>query len=222
MKIIPKVVDIYHGDTVRDFAAARAFGIRGVIHKATEGGAIVDPAYAARRQLAHAAELLWGAYHFIRPGDVAHQARHFLDTAAPDAQTLLALDHEDAHVPLAAARRFIETVEAGLGRKLALYSGFLIKEQILKASADDIAFFSSRRLWLCQYTSPGAPPTWPRHWDKPWLWQFTGDGQGPAPHAVPGLQEKMDINSFDGTDDELAATWAGDAIGKSAETAVVA
>jgi hypothetical protein len=32
----------------------------------------------------------------------------------------------------------------------------------------------------------------------------------------------MDINSFDGTDDELAATWAGDAIGKSAETAVVA
>jgi GH25 family lysozyme M1 (1,4-beta-N-acetylmuramidase) len=216
MKIVPKVVDIYHDDTVKDFAKARAFGIRGVIHKATEGGAIADPAYSERRKMAVAAGLLWGAYHFIRPGNVKHQAMRFMDVATPDAQTLMALDHEDPDVSLAAARQFIEAVEPQLNRKLVLYSGFLLKEQIVKATADDVAFFAGRRLWLCQYTSPGETPIWPKQWIKPWLWQFTGDGDGPPPHAVPGLQDKMDINSFDGTDDELAAGWAGQQLSAAA------
>ena len=36
LKINPKVVDIYHGDNVSDFAKAYAAGYRGIIHKATE------------------------------------------------------------------------------------------------------------------------------------------------------------------------------------------
>jgi hypothetical protein len=36
LNIIPKVIDIFHGDKVTDFSKARAFGIRGVIHKATK------------------------------------------------------------------------------------------------------------------------------------------------------------------------------------------
>jgi len=216
MKIVPRVVDIYHGDTVTDFAKAKAFGIRGVIHKATEGGAIVDPAYATRRKMATGAGLLWGAYHFIRPGNASFQAQLFIETADPDPQTLMALDHEDANVRLANARSFIEAAEAVLGRKLVLYSGFLIKEQIVKATAEDIAFFAGRRLWLCHYTPPGQSPTWPKPWDKPWLWQFTGDGYGPQPHAVPGVQDSMDVNSFDGTDDELAAAWAGERLSAAA------
>jgi GH25 family lysozyme M1 (1,4-beta-N-acetylmuramidase) len=212
LNIIPKVIDIFHGDNVTDFSKARAFGIRGVIHKATEGGAIVDRAYGARRKLAGAAGLLWGAYHFIRPGDMKHQARHFMDLAEPDANTLLALDHEDSSVPLAAARQFAEAVEAELGRKLVLYSGFLIKEQIVRANADDITFFAARPLWLCHYA---ANPTWPKAWPKPFLWQFTGDGDGPGPHAVPGIQDRMDINSFQGTDDELTAAWPGTSLFKA-------
>jgi lysozyme len=218
MKIVPKVVDIYHGDRVTDFKSAYTFGIRGVIHKATEGAAIVDPAYAQRRKMAAAAGLLWGAYHFIRPANIKHQAMRFMDEARPDAQTLMALDHEDLDVSLGAARQFIETAESELGRKLVLYSGFLIKEQIVKATADDIAFFAGRRLWLCQYTAPGEPPSWPKSWSKPWLWQYTGDGAGPTPHAVPGLQDKMDINAFDGGDDELAEEWPGATLSVAAGT----
>lgn len=210
MKIVPKVVDIYHGDTATDFGKAHAFGIRGVIHKATEGGAIVDPAYAKRRKAATDAGLLWGAYHFIRPGDAKHQAMRFVEEAAPDAQTLMALDHEDPQVSLLMARQFIEAVEGAVERQLVLYSGFLIKEQIVKATSADIAFFGARRLWLCQYPAHGAQPSWPKPWAKPWLWQFTGDGEGPPPHSVPGLQDKMDINSFEGSDEELAAEWAGE------------
>jgi hypothetical protein len=61
----PLVIDIYHGDAVQDFARVKAAGIIGVIHKASQGGAVVDRAYASRRKLALAAGLKWGAYHFF-------------------------------------------------------------------------------------------------------------------------------------------------------------
>ena len=78
----PLVIDIYHGDPVQDFARVKAAGIVGVIHKASQGGAVVDQSYASRRKLALAAGLKWGAYHF------------FDFTASPVAQA----DHFDAHL----------------------------------------------------------------------------------------------------------------------------
>lgn len=33
----PNVIDIYHGNIVHDFAALKAAGILGVIHKCTQG-----------------------------------------------------------------------------------------------------------------------------------------------------------------------------------------
>jgi hypothetical protein len=36
-----------------------------------------------------------------------------------------------------------------------------------------------------------------------------GDGVGPLPHTVDGLENNADLNAFDGTDAELAALWAG-------------
>jgi GH25 family lysozyme M1 (1,4-beta-N-acetylmuramidase) len=201
------VVDLFHGDAVHDFAAARQWGIRGIIHKASEGHDYVDPAYARRRPDAAAAGLLWGAYHFMRPGDPVAQADHFMDTAEPDPQTLMAVDHEDPGVPLADVIRFMTTVEARIGRQAVLYSGFLIKEQIAKALPPGAgAYLASRRFWLAQYS---AKPTWTL-WQAPWLWQFTGDGNGPKPHSVPGLQNNLDINSFAGTAEDLAAQWAGE------------
>jgi lysozyme len=207
MNINPMVVDLYHGDTVESFPAAKQFGIRGVIHKATEGLAYVDSAYAGRRAKAVEAALLWGAYHFMRPGDPMAQADHFVDTAEPLPDTLVALDHEDPKVPLADAVKFMRTVESRVGRKVVLYSGFLIKAQLASARIAERIFLGDRRLWLAHYN---AKPTWPYWWESPWLWQFTGDGVGPPPHSVPGLQDKLDVNSFAGTADELAAQWAGE------------
>jgi lysozyme len=208
MIINPMVVDIYHGDLVSSFPAAKQFGIRGVIHKATEGLTNTDHAYASRRAGAHDEGLLWGAYHFIRPGDPVAQADHFVDTAEPDEHTLVALDHEDAKVPLANALKFMMTVEARIGRKVALYSGFLIKAQADKPMPPGgRAYLADRRLWLAHYSTA---PTWPSIWKAPWLWQYTGDGVGPSPHTIPGLQDRLDVNSFAGTADELAAQWAGE------------
>jgi GH25 family lysozyme M1 (1,4-beta-N-acetylmuramidase) len=208
MPIKAMVVDLFHGDAVHDLAAARQWGIRGVIHKASEGHDYVDPAYARRRSDAAAAGLLWGAYHFMRPGDPVAQAARFLQAAQPDSQTLLAIDHEDEGVPLSAALHFMSEVESRAGRQAVLYSGSLIKEQVRKASDEQMAYLEIRRLWLAHYS---AKPAWPPLWDSPWLWQFTGDGNGPKPHSVPGLQDDLDINSFAGSAEDLAAQWAGEA-----------
>jgi len=207
----PMVVDLYHGDElagdpVQSFRALKAAGILGVIHKATQGVTSHDPLYAPRRAAAREAGLLWGAYDFNSGDPVEQQVDYFLSIAQPDEQTLLALDLEDnthSQMSLDEARAYLSYAEQKLGRKLVLYSGNRAKD-LLGNRIDP--FFGDHRLWLCQY-GPVArlQPSWTR-W---WLWQFTGDGVGPGPHALPGIKTQgIDINTYAGTPDELAAEWA--------------
>ena len=97
--VIPTVIDIFHKDAVRSFARVRQSGIRGVIHKATEGRTVPNPAYARRRLKARDAGLRWSTYHFMRPGDPVVRANYFIDKAKLDPRTLVAIDHEDGRVP---------------------------------------------------------------------------------------------------------------------------
>jgi lysozyme len=202
------VVDIYHGDRVTSFAQAKQAGICGIIHKASQGAGIVDPRYAARRQRALKAGLLWGAYHFGTHDHVDDQVVNFLTAAAPDDSTLVALDFEpngQDTMALDQARRFLAAVENQLGRKAVLYSGNLIKEQ-LGATVDP--FFGSHRLWLAEY---GPVPRVQASWSTPWLWQYSGDGIGPDPKTVtgiPGAGGCLDCNSYARSSAQLEAEWA--------------
>ena len=202
------VVDMYHGDRVVSFARAKQAGIYGIIHKASEGAGMVDPKYARRRPRARAAGLLWGAYHFGTSDDVGAQVDNFLAAASPDAQTLVALDYEDNGadtMSLEQARQFLTTIEDRLGRKAALYSGNLIKQQ-LGERVDP--FFASHRLWLAEY---GPVPRLPPSWSQQWLWQYSGDGIGPNPKTVagiPGAGGAIDCNSFERSLADLQAEWA--------------
>jgi lysozyme len=210
MKIIPKVIDIYRLNEVSNLHDAVDDGIRGVIHKASEGAAQPArevPRYNERRQIAADIGLLWGAYHFIRPGKILDQAHRFVDLAEPGVNTLLALDHEDPRVPLRDAVAFLQEVHRETGRMPKLYSGHVLKEQLARVGADVVEFLKGVPLWLAQY---GAAPSWPATvWRAPWLWQFTGDGQGPLPHHVAGVDGVCDISSYAGTDEQLTAEWAG-------------
>lgn len=203
--INPRVIDLSHYDDVQDvFAGAVQFGIRGVINKVTEGYGGHDKSFDWRRKPCADAGLLYGAYHFLRPGRIAQQVGWFIDNVGDWAGILPALDHEDNDVPLSDARQFLELFQSKIGRWPLLYSGFLIKDQ-LQGGPDP--FWSKIRLWLSHYSSR---PTWPAAWDQPTLWQYSGDGLGPGPHGVPGIEPatQLDMNSFDGTDEELAAMWA--------------
>ncbi len=200
----PMVADIYHGDVVVDLKATAAAGIKGIIHKATQGTRIVDRTYGERREIARKHGLLWGAYHFANDEDVDAQVEHFLKVASPDDDTLLALDFEPNRnntMSLDQAREFMQAIFEKTGRRPILYSGNLIKEELGRTFDP---FFAMHRLWLAQY-GPRAklPPTWKKYW----LWQYTGDGIGPLPHAIAGIRGQVDLNIYAGTPEQLAAEW---------------
>jgi GH25 family lysozyme M1 (1,4-beta-N-acetylmuramidase) len=207
MDFNPVVIDLSHHNNVQNWDAVKNFGILGVINKATEDDNYVDKTLAIREAPVRARGLLYGAYHFLRPGDPVAQADFFLDTVAtlknPD-DMLLALDHEDSDVPLDDAKAFLARIREKAGRSAVLYSGHLIKEQ-LGDTADE--FLASHRLWLSHYS---ANPVWPANWAAPWLIQFTGDGVGPTPHNVPGIvagNAGLDIDHYGGTAEQLKAEW---------------
>lgn len=202
----PVVVDLSHHNRVSSFVRVRKAGIRGVIHKATQGRAFIDRKYAGRREwLGETTDLLWGAYHFGTGDPVAGQVAHFLDVVKPDGRTLLALDYEPnpngKTMSLAQARQWLKLVHESTGQRPVIYSGHLLKEQ-LGGTAD--AFLSQHRLWIAQY---GPRPQMPPGWATFWLWQRTGDCVGMKPHTVDGVIDKcVDLNVFGGS--TLKAEWA--------------
>jgi len=205
-EIFPHVVDLSHHNTDDgseiDWGAAKRDGIWGVIYKATESDDYVDPTYDESRRQAKAVGLLWGAYHFFRPGNVQRQVDHFLENAMPGPDTLLVLDHEDEGCSVQDVKEFLRLVEQQTGQRPALYSGNVIKEQL--GNRID-SYLAGTRLWLAQYGSEAeAPATWPR---GPWLWQFTDGNVGPSPHSINGIG-RCDINSYEGTPQQLQQTWA--------------
>src|SRR5262249_25467220 len=133
--ISPRVIDLSHhnfddrpGNVNWD--AVKRDGIWGVIFKATEDTDYVDPYYDEIRRQVTAAGLLWGAYHFFRPGNVSSQVDNFLRHATPGPSTLLCLDHEDDGCSLDDVKDFLRLVEQRTSQRPVLYSGYVLKEQI--------------------------------------------------------------------------------------------
>ena len=203
-----RVVDLSHHNDVTSFQNVASAGVWGVIHKVTQGTEFVDSRYALRRPTALAAGLLWGAYHFNTADPVNAQVDFFIQHAMPDANTLMVLDYEDyrPNMSIHQAVEFLHLLEQKMGRKGAIYSGNRVKETIGQLNAADRQYLCSHRLWLCQY---GPKAVLPPGWDHWWLWQFTGDGVGPLPHTIPGIAGSgIDINTFVGTQLNLATSWA--------------
>jgi lysozyme len=209
----PLVADISRYEVVTDFNAAFAAGLRGIIHKATQGDSYVDPKYAERKDPAIAAGLLYGAYHFADASPVSKQVDHFLTTVRPDLNPnlCLALDLEEnsprhgGTMSLDSAKEWCRLVYRQTGQWPVLYSGNLLKQYLNGHPDIDIAHL---RLWLAQY---GPHAILPPGWTNYWLHQYTGDGVGPGPHTWPGIavdgpNQGLDLNYFGGTD--LGKEWS--------------
>lgn len=219
MGIIPTVADMYHGNSV-NLSLLRKSSVVGIIHKCSQGLGARDAKYAARRESAEALGFLWGAYDFATADDPVANARQFLAWARPGPQTLLCLDYEDnTHSQMSSdqAYAFLDTVMQVTGRPPVIYGGNRVREHIPSQQPKWINMARHVRLWQCRYVGlqPGdnselfraikpIPP-----WTTNWLIQYTGDGAGPRPHQVPGLENGADLNAFAGTADELRAQWTG-------------
>lgn len=216
MAITPLVADMNHKNPV-DFGRIAAAGIVGVIHKATQG-TFVDNKYLSRRDLARHAGLEWGTYDFNTGDPVGDQVERFLAAAKPDARTSLWLDFEDNRVSqmsIEQAREFLDRVDQATGRPCGIYSGNRLKTLLPAADAVTQLFVSRHPLWLCQYKlrnydtleQLNAHIDLPAPWKQYFLLQYTGDGIGPQPHTVDGLEQGADLSTFNGTAAALRAAW---------------
>jgi len=201
---IKAVVDISHHNGDLNLQLAKADGISGVIHKATQGTTMADPMYQTNRTKALNEELLWGAYHFGTGGDGAAQAQFFLNVVGTFDNTLLVLDFEQntdgASMSLADARAFVTEVNQVTGRFPGLYSGSYIK-QLLGSAKDPV--LAECWLWLPEY---GPTPVVPANWSTWTMWQYTDGNFGPEPHSVNGIGA-CDRDKFNGTEDQLRTLW---------------
>lgn len=217
LNTIPKVVDLSHYDDLQDINKVKAAGILGIVNKATESTTYVDSTFAVRRPVVLGAGLKYGAYHFIRPGDPIAQAKKFLAVVGDPTGLMLMLDWEVPQVSIANAKAWLQYVHDQVGRWPVLYSyAAMLKEMLGTKNSDPV--LAQCKLWLAAYNNN---PTWPTQiWPHPWLWQFTGDGNGNGPHQIPGIglpgSRGIDVNAYEGgdahasdhTDAELLAEWA--------------
>lgn len=199
--MINVTIDVSHHQASVDFARLRAAGIVAVIAKATQGVSYVDPCYHARRTEALAQSILWGAYHFGEPGNVAAQVAHFLDTVQPTASDLLVLDWEDSGglaMTVREAEAFVERVALEThGRWPGLYSGqSFLQEQL---GTTTVSPLGTCFLWIARYSrqQPVVPPLW----DCWSFWQYSDQGR------VPGVQGPCDRSRFNGELEQLYRLW---------------
>lgn len=194
----PAYIDLSHHNTIpQSLQATYASGIVGIVHKMTEGTSFVDPKVDARYFLAQDAGMLWGLYHFVRPGSMVDQAMFFVDKADElkvlDDNTMMCLDWEDKGVSADDVLMFLTTVEELTNRSPVLYSGHVLKE-------DADTRLTDFRLWLAHYANA---PVLPNGWSTWWGWQYTDQGE------CLGVTPPTDMNAFNGTRDELIASWSG-------------
>lgn len=203
--MINAVIDIsHHNGSSLNFKKAKADGIVGVIHKATQGQSNVDPMYRTNRRKAADAGLLWGAYHFATGSGGIGQADNFLKAVEDPTGVLMVLDFEPnptgPSMSLQEAHTFVTRIHDETGKWPGFYSGHYIK-QLLGSNPDPV--LANCWLWLAQYGPVAVvPPAWP-YWT---MWQYTDGAIGPEPHRVSGIGH-CDRDKFNGSEAQLRQLW---------------
>jgi len=191
----------------------------GVILRATRSNCLPDPLFAARADAGGKAGFLVGAYAFNTGETAQIQADRFLAVTKPFGGILRALDYETnpggRQMSLTSCVEFLDRVAQATGHRCWLYSGDRIKSLIVTATEAQRQEISLSLYWGCEYGPVFKDVDdngHPLPWDAPTLWQDTGDGLGPQPHTLAGLEQGADLSIFKGTRDQLATVWAGPAM----------
>lgn len=192
-----KCIDISHWQGFPDFKKVRAAGVIAMIHKCTEGTGYTDPNRRKNCSNAIKAGIKVATYHWLKPGNnAADQMEYYLDQLDPVPGERVVIDYEENGCTLdqlKAAVQYLKDDPRDLN--VTVYSGHLLKEQL--GSRRDAFLADNTDLWLAQYTS--GTPSWPSGTYPQWtLWQYSETG------TLDGIEDsKVDLNRFNGSDDEL-------------------
>jgi lysozyme len=200
-------IDVSHYQGVIDWSALVAGSAEQFVYtKATEGISSTDPYFHDNWANIKAVGLLRGAYHFFHPDqDAAAQADFFLGKlTSANGSTQLApgdlpvtLDLEttggcSTATIIAGASKWLQIVATATGRQPLLYTF----TSFWRNTLGNPTSLSNYPLWIAQY-SVATPPViggWPSYT----IWQF---GQA----AVAGIKTQPDVDSFNGTPQQLQA-----------------
>ncbi len=165
-----------------------------VFMKATEGGDHGDDTFQRNFSEARRHGFIRGAYHFFNPRtDALKQADFFIQTVKLDSGDLPPVldvevtgkkSKEELQRNL---RLWLNRVEAHYGVKPILYTSYKFKTRYL-----DDSIFNSYPYWIAHYYVDSVE--YRGKWD---FWQHTDVG------TVPGIEEEVDLNVFNGSLDEL-------------------
>lgn len=170
------------------------FPIEFVFMKATEGGDHGDDTFSRNFTEAGKYGFIRGAYHFFSPNtDPLKQADFFIRTvklAPGDLPPVLDVEltgKKSREELQANIKRWLDRVEAHYGVKPILYTSYKFKNRHLNDS-----IFNTYPYWIAHYYVDSV-----RYEGKWHFWQHTDVGN------VPGIEEDVDLNVFNGTLEEL-------------------
>ena len=203
------LVDISHWQGNIDVARIAREGYAACVCKATEGTTYTDPTFARNTAAAKKARMIPGAYHYLRDGDGAAQARHFhrqVSRQGGPSGWLIQLDCEaDGYGPemTAWAKEWRRLTN---GHPFLIYSGAWWWPRTRGFRGAGL----TPHLWASRYVSgtdtgsklyQRVPDSWWRPgyggWEQATILQFSSTGK------VAG--KRIDVNAFRGTRQQLAA-----------------
>ncbi len=194
-------VSRYQGDI--DWFRAAGAGVRFAFIKATEGGDVADPQFAAHWRGAAQAGIPRGAYHFYyfcRTG--AEQAAWFIRNAPREAGALPpVLDIEWTRSRNCPGRPAPEIVRAEAADFLAIVAQHYGRRPVIYTTVDfweqnEMWRLTGSDFWLRSVAGHPRDVYDGHHWT---FWQYTGTG------LVPGVRGEVDINAFAGDQGQWAA-----------------
>lgn len=179
-------IDVSHYQGMIDWQQVATSGIKFAYLKSTEGTGYQDPRFEENCTLANRAGVLFGAYHFLTDADVSRQMSWFREIS-PVFTLPPVLDVE---IPSA-----VGLVQAAID--LVLEWGVVPIVYTDPNCGKLIQGPGPSRLWIAEYGVhvPHIPSAWTE-----WLfWQWSDHGR------VPGIEGDVDLDWFNGTEEQLQA-----------------
>ena len=218
-------IDVSHWQVDIDWQEVKRAGVKFAFIKATEfpdkkTELYIDERLYENLQGASDAGIYWGPYHFFRTHiDAVIQAQAFVETVGKFTSLPPVLDLEVAGCKGERlnykVRQFLEEVQRLTNRTPIIYTAGGFWRPYMTYEKRTLADWArAYPLWMAKYTTLWPTPIYPwAGWD---FWQYSDSGK------LPGVKTHVDLNWFNGSEQELVERFTLDGAAYSPGTTAAA